>query len=327
MKLKGYQERIRAQIQQYKGAATIHASSGIREYWSSKYVRPLICEIFGVPNHIEIYASTFAERIAQSATGARLLSLGCGDCEMEIAIALNLKRQGLTEFVFECVDVSPYVLERGQGAVENCGLGDVFEFHEADLNKIALHHKYDGVMAHHTLHHILELEQLFDAVAASLVDHGVFVSCDMIGRNGHQRWPEALELIEKVWSFLPPEYKKNHVFHRTDETYDNYDCSTSGFEGIRAQDILPNLLRRFHFQKFLAYGNLTDPFINRMYGPNYDVSREFDAGLIDFLEYLNGLLMELGHVKPTKMMAVMGKQPCECKYHRNFTPEFCVRSC
>jgi hypothetical protein len=48
------------------------------------------------------------------------------------------------------------------------------------------------------------------------------------------------------------------------------------FEGIRSQDILPLLLEYFHFEVFIPYGNVIDPFIDRTFGPNFDSSREWD---------------------------------------------------
>ena len=55
-------------------------------------------------------------------------------------------------------------------------------------------------MANHSLHHVLALEHLFAQVSATLREDGVFVVNDMIGRNGHQRWPEALDLLQRIWA-------------------------------------------------------------------------------------------------------------------------------
>ncbi len=68
----------------------------------------------------------------------------------------------------------------------------------------------------------------------------MFVTNDMIGRNGHQRWPEALEIVNQYWHELPEAYRYNKLLSRYEPEYMNWDCSTEGFEGIRAQDILPD---------------------------------------------------------------------------------------
>ena len=48
-------------------------------------------------------------------------------------------------------------------------------------------HEYDAVIANQSLHHVTNLEGLFDAIRHSLHPTGVFVTSDMIGRNGHDR--------------------------------------------------------------------------------------------------------------------------------------------
>ena len=65
------------------------------------------------------------------------------------------------------------------------------------------------------------------------------------------RWPEALELIQGIWKFIPDHYKTNHQLKRVEQQYQNWDCSKKGFEGIRAQDILPLLVKKFSFRSFL----------------------------------------------------------------------------
>ena len=40
---------------------------------------------------------------------------------------------------------------------------------------------------------------------------GKFLISDMIGRNGHQRWPEALTIVHDFWRKLPPSYRFNRL--------------------------------------------------------------------------------------------------------------------
>ena len=125
---------------------------------------------------------------------------------------------------------------------------------------------------------------------------------------------------------LPPEKRKHQILDRIDEDFYNHDCSTEGFEGIRAQDILPNLVPRFHFETFYAFGNLIDVFTSRGYGPNFDSRDPQDAALIDFVEYLNELLIEVGYLKPTRMCAIMSKNPVDNpRLYNGRTPEMMVR--
>ena len=126
--------------------------------------------------------------------------------------------------------------------------------------------RYDVVMANQSLHHVVELEHLFDAIASAIGDQGIFITSDMIGRNGHQRWPEALAMLQEFWRELPESHRYNLQLRRQEHEFMNWDCSVEGFEGVRAQDILPLLIDRFGFRFFLAFGNLVTPIVDRSFG-------------------------------------------------------------
>jgi len=94
------------------------------------------------------------------------------------------------------------------------------------------------------------------------------------------RWPEALEVVNHIWHFLPDDKKFHHTFKTVDGEFRNHDCSTEGFEGIRSQDILKLLINNFSFEAFFAFGNPIDVFTSRAYGANYDPNNEHDRAFI-----------------------------------------------
>lgn len=324
---KSHEQRIKEQIQQYANTENMHGQlSDIFRYWQEKYFKPRFSEVCRANNHLEFYAKPMAERIRR--TGLRdVISFGCGDAQVEVGVANALKREGVADFLFHCVELSPQQIERAREFVENAELTDNFAFIEADFNTWRPEGQtFAGAMCHHALHHVLDLEHLTGAIREALHEDGVFVSIDVVGRNGHMRWPEALELMERIWSFLPDSKKFHHILKRTDATYQNRDCSNQGFEGIRSQDILPILTRNFRFETFLGFGNLIDMFTSRGFGANYDADDDHDRAFIDFIEYLNELLIDLGHLKPTRMCAVMVLNEAVIpRVHKHWTPQFCLR--
>jgi SAM-dependent methyltransferase len=255
----------------------------------------------------------------------RFLSIGSGDCSVEIGVAQSLVERGLEEFTIECMDLAPNLQERAEKSIRDAGLTRFFELVTCDFNYWKPEVSYDGIMANHVLHHIVELEGLFEKIHSCLSVNGLFVTNDMIGRNGHMRWPEVQVIIEKFWAVMPEKYKQNHQLRRLDESFVNWDCSAEGFEGVRAQDILPLLVDRFHFIRFLGFGGLVDLFVDRCYGFNLDPTAEQDRAFIDLMELLTCLLVSSGDIKPTMMFAVMSTRARDLVTDRGWTPEFCLR--
>ncbi|WP_196137736.1 trans-aconitate 2-methyltransferase [Aliikangiella sp. G2MR2-5] len=321
-----YEERIKAQIEQYDNVEDMHGQlSSIIDYWKRKHFKPIFEKVTGVKNHIEFYAVPFKRSIDKSNT-KRIISLGAGNAAVEIQVVKKLLELGCDNFSFEILELSEHQIKRAHENIEKAGMVKYFIVSQGDFNSWQPNTQYAGVMAHHALHHVMELEHLFQAIKLGLEPQGVFVTFDMIGAKGHARWPEALEFVEKIWAFLPENKKYHHLLRKEFKEFYNHDCSDRGFEGIRAHEILPLLVEFFNFDTFLGYGNLTDEFISRGYGANYDTSNSKDLAFIDFLEFLNSVLLDLGYLKPTKMAAILTKHDVsKTKCYKNLTPEFCIR--
>jgi len=322
-----YEDRISAEIQRYKDVKDVHELPPMFHYWSNRYVRPKLETVMEVSNPDAFYVKyigKYAERHPEQTF--EVTSLGAGNADTEIGIAKSLLDCGVKNFRFRCLDVNPSMLSRGTELARQCGLADRFVFQEADLSKWHPEQSTPIVMAHHSLHHMVPLEQIFENVRQAIGKDGYFLSCDMIGRNGHMRWPEALAIVHDLWRTMPDRYKYNHLLSRYEELYDNWDCSGEGFEGIRAQDILPLLVKNFHFESFVAYGNLPDVFVDRAFGHNFDTTNPEDTAFIDRIATMSDHLIDEGVLKPTQMAAAMRLEPCAPpRCYKHWTPEFCIR--
>jgi hypothetical protein len=148
----------------------------------------------------------------------------------------------------------------------------------------------------------------------------------MIGRNGHMRWPEALAEVRRFWEELPPGHRYNHQLGRQEGSYLDWDCSREGFEGIRAQDILPLLIERFQFHLFIAFGNIIDPFVERFFGPNFRLDEPWDRSFVDRVHARDEELLRCGAITPTHLIAVLANDPAAApRFSRGLTPDRCVR--
>ncbi len=325
--LSAYELRVQQERASYADIIDVHLLPDIFHYWSNKYLLPMLQE-FGA-NSPEDFIAHYLFRAAQR-TGSshpRFISLGAGNCDAEVRIAQALVSRGLSTFTLECLDLNPASLARGSELAKAAGLAQQVVPKLQDLNMWSPQGDYDGVMANQSLHHIVELERLFDSVRQALRGPGAaFVMSDMIGRNGHQRWPEAREIVDQFWQELPTSYRYHVLINRQEDTFMDWDCSFEGFEGIRSQDILPLLLERFGFEEFLAFGNVITPFIDRGFGHHFSLDRAEDLDLVDRIHAADEAALAEGRIKPTHMLAVVGlDRDIPCRFRGNLSPQRSVR--
>lgn len=321
-----YGARVESEKAFFGGDRSAYDLPPIFSYWSNKYVRPAL-ERFGYSTPDAMYVSELASAYDASPVALRtFVSLGSGDCATEIAIAKQLVGRGRRSFRLECVELNADLLAAGRARAAEAGVAEVIVAVQQDFNTWQPAGDYDGVLANSSLHHVVNLEGLLDGVRAALRPTGTFVTSDMIGRNGHMRWPEALDIVHEYWRELPQPYRYNRLLRRHEELYENWDCSSEGFEGIRAQDILRLLIERFDFDVFVPFGNVIDVFVERCFGHNFDPSRAFDAAFVDRVHARDVEEIARGAIKPTHVVAAM----CVGRPGRNgwppgLSPRFCVR--
>lgn len=320
-----YARRAEQEITRFSAELDVNALPAIFHYWSDTYLRPQL-EAFGYRHPEDFLAREILAQAHAIGRPPRVISIGAGNCDAEVRIASQLRASGLDRFTLECLDITPAMLERGQQLAREAGVAEHMAFRRADFNRWRPDGHYDVVIANQSLHHVVALEHLFDAIAEAIGDDGVFVTCDTIGRNGHQRWPEALAIVRGFWKELPPHRRYNLQLRRQEDEFLDWDCASEGFEGVRAQDILPLLLERFGFKLFLGYGNVVMPFIDRSFGHHFDAKDPADRAFIDRIQARDDAAIRAGEITPCAMFAVLcNDRGVEPKVLDHLTPQFCVR--
>jgi SAM-dependent methyltransferase len=323
--LNDYEIKLYQELSIFSEDINVHNLPDIFHYWSNKHLRPMLEEI-GCSGVNQFYAKYLFESAQLTLPPHRFVSIGAGNGDVEIDIAKLLIAMGLTDFTIECLEYNPSMIERGRAEARAQGVGRVMEFTQADFNKWAPSQTYSAIMANHSLHHVVNLEGLFDTIKQALRPGGYFVTGDMVGRNGHQRWPEARVVVDQFWNELSERYHYNHQLKRDEPIYVDHDCSSEGFEGIRAQDIMPLLIEKFHFKVFIGFLNAISPFIDRSFGHNFDQGNPEDCAFIDRVHEADENGFKSGILKPTQIFAVMSVIPVsDLFYSRGLSPEFSVR--
>jgi SAM-dependent methyltransferase len=325
-----YAARVAEETRIFALQSEVHDLPPIFHYWSNRWLRPQL-EAFGFSNPDQFFAHYLALAHADGLEAghcARFASLGCGNCDTEVRVARLLLERGLRDFTIECVDINEVMLSRGRKLAVEEGVGEYIVAARGDFNDWRPRGHFDAVLANQSLHHVMNLEGLFDAVDATLTGQGRFVTSDMIGRNGHMRWPEAAAIVQEFWQELPSGYRRNVQLRRDEPRFLDWNCAVEGFEGIRSQDILPQLIARFDFELFFGYGNVIDPFIDRSFGPNFDADAAWDREFIDRVHARDEAEIQAGRITPTHMMAVLRRRPYAGPRHfrAGLAPEECVRT-
>lgn len=321
-----YQRKLDAERATFRDQVDVHALPEIFHYWSNKYLLPKF-QPFGFASPDDFFVLHIKPILdSASAQFTRIASIGAGNCDTEIRLARALRQHGHEHFCIDCLDLNDDMLQRGARDAALNGLSAQIRAKCVDLNRWKPSERYSVVIANQSLHHIAELEKVFANIKEAMEDNGLFLTSDMIGRNGHMRWPEAKRLVDSLWTELPERYRYNHQLKRVEHDFLDWDCSTEGFEGVRAQDVLPLLIQHFHFESFFAFANIIDVFIDRGFGHNFSVSNPWDRAFIDRVHAVDESALQAGTIKPTHILAAMRKTPVELRrYAAPFTPAFAVR--
>lgn len=319
-----YSERLEQERARFDADLCVHDLPAIFHYWANKYPRATL-NAHGYDNIVDFFVLEIERWAGDPRRPVRLVSVGAGDCSHEIEVAKGLLARGMQDFSVLCLDISEGALGRAEQAIAAQGLAGRISTRVHDFNQGLPPGEFDVVVANQSLHHVVELERLFDSVRERLADRGCFLISDIIGRNGHQRWPEARVLVDEAWRWMPAKYRYNHRLQRQEDTFLDWDCSQEGFEGIRAQDILPLLLERFQPSVFLAWGNIIDVFIDRGFGHHFRQMGEWDLHFVDTVQALDHAAITSGRISPTHMLARFQRTAPTCVHEPGIGPQEALR--
>jgi len=184
--------RVAQEIEFFKDM-DLNALPEIYSYWSNTHLIHFIHGVFDSYNLFEVFAAELGQSIKASGN-SRIVSIGAGDAEIDVMIAEKMLGLGYSDFQFECLELSSFLIERARQRIAGTPLEQHFVFTEVDLSEWQPE-PFGACFAHHSLHHIVALEHVFDQIKAKLAPGGSFLTSDMIGRNGHMRWPEVFNII------------------------------------------------------------------------------------------------------------------------------------
>ncbi|MHC4851246.1 MAG: class I SAM-dependent methyltransferase [Planctomycetota bacterium] len=233
-------------------------------------------------------------REVQEARGhsfSRVLVLGCGDGALERTIA----KRGLAQDILG-LDVSKRAIGHARKQAHKDGYPGI-QYSTADLNcpPDGLG-TFDLVFAPSSIHHIRELEVLFDWVAG-IVPKGLLVLQEYVGPSRFQ-WPQkqreiaqgVLSLIPEFYRRLPDGTHKESIWAPTAEDVAGGDPT----EAVRSAEILPLLEERFEVVRRLDHGGAVAMPVLHDIARNFHHENHESLVLLQFILHIDDLLLREG---------------------------------
>ena len=178
-------------------------------------------------------------------TDLRMLSLGCGTGEKELAWLAGGRISQMEAF-----DLSPERIARATARAAERGLEDRATFRVADARRLALEPgRYDLVLLDGALHHLAPVRNVLDSVAQAISPVGLLVLNDFVGPSRFQ-WTDAqLEAVRDVLVEIPATYRRRWQTGKPkSREYRPGKLSlwiNDPSEAAESSDILPGLRERF----------------------------------------------------------------------------------
>ncbi len=222
------------------------------------------------------------------------LEIGCGPGTLSIGMA----RDGLCKRL-DAFDISEKAIEIAKRSAEEQGIRTI-SFEVRDANTIRLpKNRYDLIFISQSLHHIENLENLYDQVGGALTDDGIFWASDYIGPARLQWTDKQLEIINAINALLPEKYRTlgfDETRVRTNVERIPLEAFLKGdpSEAVRSNEILPLAKEHLDVVEIRPWGHsITYPLLIETIH-NYDENSEIDNALLRLICLLESMLIKEG---------------------------------
>lgn len=121
-----YEARVSSEIDIYRDCLDVHNLPAIFHYWSACHISPML-EPHGFSNPRGMFLMALENQCIRHDGGrVSFLSLGAGNCDLEISLAAELRQRGCRDFTIECIDLNPAMLQRGARNAAARGVGKIW---------------------------------------------------------------------------------------------------------------------------------------------------------------------------------------------------------
>jgi SAM-dependent methyltransferase len=226
----------------------------------------------------------------------RALIIGSGSGWLERAIAARGRFRSIVACDFAADSVA-----RARAEMERAGLQDI-EYRVVDLEHEPLGGPYDAIFANDVLHHITNLEGLYERIRESLHPSGKFIFNEYIGPNRFQYSDHRLDIVNRYLRMLPDRLRYNRYLGSTMTKRDRPDAAhvarEDPTEAVRSEEVVPLARRYFRVDAEYPYGgSLLNPLLSEII-LNFDENDPEDTRLLQVLCDAEDRLIRSGQLEP-----------------------------
>jgi 2-polyprenyl-3-methyl-5-hydroxy-6-metoxy-1,4-benzoquinol methylase len=206
------------------------------------------------------------------------LSLGCGFGGFErLAVSLGISER------LDANDLSSGAIDAATKNAESAGLADRLNYRVANLDSISLPQRsYDAIFALSCVHHVQNLEHLFEQCRRTLKPDGLLFLDEYIGPTRFQTAPAVTAIINRELRSLPVQYRRS-LIHHDGRIIDSYEpapievfLQNDPSEAIRSADIVPLLKQYFDIVEYRPYGGAIQHMLLSGITGNFDPNKDED---------------------------------------------------
>jgi SAM-dependent methyltransferase len=185
-----------------------------------------------------------------------------------------------------------------------------FDFNDEDF---VIPGHYDIVFACHSLHHAADLELLLENANRMLKPDGLFVGIDYFGPTRFQIEYDVLPIIEELFSYLPPELRRNLQTpdHNIEDTFippslDNVKAADIS-ESVRSSDLRTLLFSNFPVVEIKPMGGTILRWLLQYRAGNFDWQNPEHVSIVRLLQFIERELILSRRIKSDDLFFVLSK--------------------
>ena len=278
----------------------------VREKWNDSFRRKLDEKPRQFAWHSEIVHSYMIRNYLDGASVSMYLKHYLGDKVIKrgLEVGGGLGKQAVQCYrmlgaeQFDVLDISDFSVAKGNEMAKEQGIN--VRYAVSDLNRDKLpENQYDLIVASGSLHHIENLEHLFEQIGRALKPDGVFFANDYMGPSKMQWTDNQIAIMNHLLATFPDQYAK--VRHRDDQVFKEVTripleifARVDPSEGVRSAEIFSVMQDYLDIMDIVPIGNTVNYEMLRGRIHNFDDADEKDAFILNLLCTFEKILLDHG---------------------------------